>query len=1446
MASAWIDSSGDESDLFDNTLQPQALPGFASESLSHDAESAVRVSAAAAHDASVVAQPAGETDDLVDVEAPASISPRGYQLEMLDLSLQEDVIVVMDTGSGKTQVAVLRIKAELERASSEKIVWFLAPTVSLCQQQHRAIKLQVPFAQVQLLTSHENVHTWNASAWAAALDRVRIVVSTYQVLLDGLSNAFTSMDNIALIIFDEAHNCTGKHPGRKLMEIFYHMRSDRGGPLPSVLGLTATPSTRSQTEEIAELEWLLSARCVTPNIHREALLRFVSRPEIRLGHYQPPGTLDHLTPAMEKLQRAWQDLDIGQDPYVLSLKAEPTERNLERLAKAIAKFDTYSQHQIKGLWTRCKGINRQLGSWAADTYLWKVSRAFLSKADRGDGFFDQWSNDEKQYVATFLRRLSMEAPPLRPVDYSDLSHKVLVLLQTLDSIDDPVVGIVFARERSVVAMLCEILRSCPNIVAKYRVGAMVGGSKHSDRARSLYEFWSDSDQSGLENFRTGKLNLLVGTSVLEEGIDIPACNLIVCFDRPDTPKAFIQRRGRARMKGSILVWMTEDSSFVLDQWEELERKLKEAYEDEEREARQLAMLEKTELTSDTFFEVESTGAVLDLDNAKQRLQHFCSTLCKGEFVESHPEYILKRHSDGSTPYLSAIVLLPPFVPESLRRICGCRTWLSEKNATKDAAFQAYLALYKAGLINENLLPFRFDNSSGIESRTAETIVQPPYNPWYRITEAWESSEPVWVYPVTYEDEHCGRTEYEILLPTRLDQLGQMETFLNIGRTSRCRFHTPRSMTFEQALESPDHTSTLLALPFGHRWKGEDHPQVIKIASETNMSVVGIGQTPLDLENERHVGGLYLVRDLHGTPYFYGGFIADKPPIHMVHHPSSKFELAPSNEPYLVLAKWSKNKLAPNISFADSCPDLAVSEGYPWVLPLSFALVDSIPAKHARFGTLIPAILHHFSAMLSVKQLATTILQPIGITDLELIRTAMTSRSACEPVHYERLEFLGDSILKYCSSVQAATEHPEWPEGYLSAFRDSLVSNSRLCRAAIESGLSKFILTKQFTGKKWRPFYRRDYAMESEETKQEVRMSTKTLADVIEALIGASYVDGGILKAMTCISTFLGERMWKHISESRDHLFNLTRVGDTLPPVLEPLEKLIGYSFQKKVLLIEAVTHASYVMDVGRRSYERLEFLGDAVLDSIIVTKLFSLEPPLPHYRMHTFKTAMVNGDFLAFVVMENGLRLGKNEVMDVDDSCGESTPSLAAWRFMRHASSAIGLEQERMQERHKAMRKEVLEAMEHGSRYPWALLARLQAKKFYSDIFEAILGAIWIDSGSKEACEAMVARFGILSFMERLLRDNVEVQHPKELLGKCAVSETVTYDIDVTEGPEGEKQHTCTILIGERVVATVDDGVSREEAQTKAALQAVELLMQEQGQLDEGDVGEPMNEMTCA
>ena len=112
----------------------------------------------------------------------------------------------------------------------------------------------------------------------------------------------------------------------------------------------------------------------------------------------------------------------------------------------------------------------------------------------------------------------------------------------------------------------------------------------------------------LDNLRQGSKNLIIATSVLEEGIDVSACNVVICFERPPNLKAFIQRRGRARKSRSkyVLMFPDTDSMSQLSTWQQLEDEMRQRYMDEMRQIEQLQELEVAE-TGRREFNIESTG-----------------------------------------------------------------------------------------------------------------------------------------------------------------------------------------------------------------------------------------------------------------------------------------------------------------------------------------------------------------------------------------------------------------------------------------------------------------------------------------------------------------------------------------------------------------------------------------------------------------------------------------------------------------------------------------------------------------------------------------------------------------------------------------------------------------------------------------------------------------------
>jgi hypothetical protein len=173
-----------------------------------------------------------------------------------------------------------------------------------------------------------------------------------------------------------------------------------------------------------------------------------------------------------------------------------------------------------------------------------------------------------------------------------------------------------------------------------------------------------------------------------------------------------------------------------------------------------------------------------------------------------------------------------------------------------------------------------------------------------------------------------------------------------------------------------------------------------------------------------------------------------------------------------------------------------------VLEVRDCTIDSLPAVYAIFSLFIPSILRRVELAMLAEDLRSSIVKPAEFRDAQLVQTAITHDSAFEVENYQRLEFLGDCILKYLVSVMLMLECPLLPEGHLTVMKGSRISNSYLSERCKAIGLDRYIITDTLKSTKWRPPYIRDLRKSAEDEAAMVERSTKTLADVVEALIGA--------------------------------------------------------------------------------------------------------------------------------------------------------------------------------------------------------------------------------------------------------------------------------------------------------------------------------------------------------
>ncbi len=214
-----------------------------------------------------------------------------------------------------------------------------------------------------------------------------------------------------------------------------------------------------------------------------------------------------------------------------------------------------------------------------------------------------------------------------------------------------------------------------------------------------------------------------------------------------------------------------------------------------------------------------------------------------------------------------------------------------------------------------------------------------------------------------------------------------------------------------------------------------------------------------------------------------------------------------------------------------------------------------------------------------------------------------------------------------------------------------------------------------------------------------------------------------------------------------------------------LEKIIGVKFKNKELLKEALTHRSYINEKSNsklKHNERLEFLGDAVLELVVTEHLFKKFPEKPEGEMTNFRAALVKAPTLSHVAaglkLDSYMLLSKGEAKDIGKA--------------RHYILANAL--------------------------------------------EALIGAIYLDGGYKTSSvfiEKYILNSVIESQAQKGLRDAKSLFQEK---AQEKEGSTPVYKILSEWGPDHDKRFISGVYLGDKMVAE-GEGSSKQESQQSAA-----------------------------
>ncbi|KAI0261075.1 hypothetical protein BC834DRAFT_973021 [Gloeopeniophorella convolvens] len=1264
----------------------------------------------------------------------AILTPRRYQEEIFLKAQQGNVIAALDTGSGKTLISAMLIKwVSAQEGLKKKVVIFLVPKVPLVEQQGGFIARHTALRVAQV---HGDVSAsvTDRTRWNDLFVQSDVLVTTGQIFLNVLTHSHWSMDKVSLLVFDECHHARKSHPYTSIMREY---RACPEADRPKVFGMTAIPTWKSSAPEtsLETLEMNLNSKIVTVQEHLDELALHSSKPtEVVREFPAPPQTyFEYPIPTI------WSRFDWSQVPAAVEIPWQQLENRysytLATLGIFAAELYLYSDLQTR--------ISEYLHPRDPDEMeLLRLRYLYASISDEGTGppirsvpelqglaevlaeyqpFFDHIPSDE-----------DASAPWSFSVDWC--APKVQTLIEILlESYTPAFHGIVFVERRHIARVLSSlisrvpVLRSiitCAECVGHGSEDKGIGGGMPTNRQRQT-----------VNDFREGKVNLLIATPVAEEGLDFPACDVAVRFDAIHGMVGYVQSRGRTRhVSSNYVIMVQEKNTAEIDRYRSLSesephikqlyqagtvRLVPEVQDNDEGEESKADYVYPTDLAKRERYTVPSTGAVLTYNSAIALLEQLCSLIpCDAFMPAQKPRY--------SGDFVAA-VRLPSMLPlPSEHLVYEGPHKHSKKEAKRAVAFKAVKALHGLGVFDDYLLPAHGKRNNLVDEDLdhADAVVKIPEMMDVVVRAPWTPGSRLWSHPVSMNGKRVAALITGTVLPSTsfvcegtalaLDegQLVQFDVAMEDHQRKLLQDYTdlglwwrvsarPRSTPLSCFLvplvltsSQPDFRAIedILEKPHGsYDWAGVDESAYGHVLAMNNMhhgrpyllQNIRHDLTPLSKPSDSDRGG--------GFPTFWEYFkwLLRK-------RKRGNVPEVPTQGP-LIEVSYVPRQISRSYQLQPYDADVEIVPGGSvklYLMPLASTRLFSMPEDMFTLFGLFPRLLHRIQDVWRAREARICLSLPPILDDRLIEATTLPAASA--GFNNQRLETLGDSVLKLSTSVHLYNKYPHCHEGQLDSMRRRAISNRTLMLRAKAIGLEHYLNAEVQTVKVWPTVVAEDSPSLKDPTRTDrtakQRMARRSLQDCMEATIAAGYLSGGITVALQ-VGTALGLNFGGPVPWTLRYA-PLPYV-QLAPERYSRLQDVLGYEFQHAELLQEALTHPSFWS--GGKSYQRLEFLGDAVIDLAVMTYLFNKFPRANSGQLTSLRCRVVCGPVLAFVAVQI---LGLHEFILAEHE--ELASAVVKYASILRATSCHDI---------------VMQSWAHDP------------PKVMSDVLESLVAAILIDSG---------------------------------------------------------------------------------------------------------------------
>jgi Fanconi anemia group M protein len=479
----------------------------------------------------------GETIDRPLV-TPGLLERREYQTTLAERALDSHSLVCLPTGLGKTTVSLLVTAHRLDSVGGKSLL--LAPTKPLVTQHADFYReaLEIPDKEVVVFTGEVRPDD-RAELW----DEARVVLATPQVVENDLVGSRISLRDVTHCTFDECHRATGDYAYNYIAERYHDDAAD-----PLVTGMSASPG--DDEEAILQVCANLGLANVEVMTEDDADVReYTHDTSVEWKRIELPETVVEIRDAIAEVveDRMTKLKKLGATS---TTQADVSEREIQKIQGRVQELmnsDDSKGYEGMSLLAEVRKLRTALTyveTQSVESFCRYMARQQEAARSSGASKADQRMVSEPK-----VKRAVRKAE-----EYTDLHPKFrrarMLIAKTL-GIEGGERVIVFTESRDTAETLTDFLGE------HFDTERFVGQSdtEGSDGMTQTEQ------QDTLERFRAGEFEVLVSTSVAEEGLDVPEVDLVLFYEPVPTAIRSIQRKGRTgrQTEGRVAVLLAEDT-----------------------------------------------------------------------------------------------------------------------------------------------------------------------------------------------------------------------------------------------------------------------------------------------------------------------------------------------------------------------------------------------------------------------------------------------------------------------------------------------------------------------------------------------------------------------------------------------------------------------------------------------------------------------------------------------------------------------------------------------------------------------------------------------------------------------------------------------------------------------------------------------------------------------